>query len=70
MTPGGSFAVTRSKQCPSSEWNAGLQFQNIAAGQVGYSFKDKIWFLEYGLGSRGAALTGYYLFGPYYLDIK
>ena len=66
MTPGFGIAYTTSSSDPSLGWSVALQGQYGAAGQVGYSFEDKTPFAEYGVGSPGASLTGYYVWGPFF----
>jgi len=66
ITPGFGVALTRSPSHPSQGWNVGLQPGYGVAGQVGYSFeKGGSWFYEYGIGTPGASLTGYYVWGPF-----
>jgi len=70
MTPGFSFAITKSPQSPSRGWSIGLQGQGlvgIGAAQGGYSFGEcGGFFYETGYGGPlGYSLTGFYVWGPY-----
>ena len=65
VTPGPSGAVTGSPFEPTPGWNVGLQGTFILSGQVGVDKnRDLFWEVGFG-GPAGAALTGYYIFGPF-----
>ena len=70
VTPGVGGSATVSSSNPSTGWNIALQVAYVVAGQVGYSFKDKNWFGELGIGGGvptifSGSLAGYYVFDPF-----
>lgn len=68
--PGISASCTMSTSDPSTGWNVAGQIAYGGAGQVGYSFTDKSFYGELGVGGGLTTLlswsfAGFYVFGPY-----